>query len=307
MVKKKFKHKPYKRRYKKPYKRLLKKKFIRRYYLYKKQIRRSVLCRRQIFKLGKMVIKKRRKKTFFWKKKKKHKRLRHRHNFIFFFSSRKKKWPRISRRWFIFQYKILKKSPVDILRGLSNVMRDLKVRFRLRLKNKVLKKRALIIKLRRYYVLTVKEFKDLNIKLKKKKKHRVIQLLFLLEFKLASVCLRFHFFWTIKKSYYWVNQGVVAVNNFISLSKSNVQVNDFIKIVGPQRLWRNRLVKLWGLKRWHTKFYYAFNYSELIYLISSGIIIKIPTQFNEIKSVFRKKRKTWLNSRTFLYIVNSFY
>lgn len=65
MVKKKFKHKPYKRKYKKPYKRLLKKKFTRRYYLYKKQIRRSVLCRRQMFKLGKMVIKKRRKKTFF--------------------------------------------------------------------------------------------------------------------------------------------------------------------------------------------------------------------------------------------------
>ena len=308
MLSKKSKHKrTFKKWRKTPHKRVLIKKPIRRYYLYKKKVRRTLLRRRRLFRPGKVVVKRMRKKFFFWKKKKKHKRLRHIHNFIFFFSRRKKKWPRISRPWFVFQYKILKKSPVDVLRGLCTVTRELKVRFRSRLKNRVLKKRALIARLRCYYMLTAKEFKDSSIKLNKKKKNRILHFFFFLEFKLASVCLRFHFFWTIKKAYYWVNQGVVAVNNFISLSKHNVQVNDFIKIIGPQHLWRYKLVKLWGLKRWHTRFYYSLNYSELIYLISSGIIIKIPTQLNEIKSIFRKKRKSWLKANTFLYLVNSFY
>ena len=144
--------------------------------------------------------------------------------------------------------------------------------------------------------------------LKKKKKNKTLQLLFLLEFKISSVCLRFHFFWTLKKAYYWVNQGVITVNNFrIFCIDFRIKVNDFIKIVGPQCLWRKRLIKLWGLKRYHTKFYYSFNYSELLYIISSGIILQVPTQINEIKTVFRRKRKSWLNLNTFLYLVNSFY
>jgi hypothetical protein len=78
---------------------------------------------------------------------------------------------------------------------------DFKKRFRLRLKNKVLKKRALRQKIKAHYnIYTNKDFNKLSKPLKKKK-NRVMYLFYLLEFRLATVCLRFHFFWRLNKAF----------------------------------------------------------------------------------------------------------
>jgi len=305
MIKKKFGSKNYRLELKK---KKLTKKFIRKLFLYKKLVRRSEKRRKLFFIKGKLTIRKLRKKSFVWKKRKKRKKLRQRHNFIFFFTKKKKRWPRISRRWFVFQYKVLQKSPIAVSKLFNKYIRDIKFRYRSRLKNKVLKKRALKKKLKDHYFFNVNGFKKLDFLIKKKKKFKIWKLFFLLEFRLATVCLRFHFFWNLKKAYYWVSKGVISVNNIrIQSINYNVNVNDFIRVIGPQILWHNKLVKLWGLKNLHIKFYYSFNYSELLYFISSGIILKIPTQINEIKTVFRRKRKSWLSLKPFSYIINSFY
>lgn len=97
-------------------------------------------------------------------------------------------------------------------------------------------------------------------------------------------------------------------NLLINKSNKRVKVNDFIKIVGPhENLWRYRLMKSYGLRHFHPFFYISLNYSELVFRIMSGIVIKIPSEINDVKFLLRKKRKHWYKYKNFLYLYNSFY
>jgi hypothetical protein len=71
-----------------------------------------------------------------------------------------------------------------------------------------------------------------------------------------------------------------------------VKLNDHIKLLGPRNIWKKKFVTKFGVKTFHRKFYFSFNHSELDYRRYSGIILKMPNQINEIKYVFKRKRKS---------------
>jgi hypothetical protein len=84
----------------------------------------------------------------------------------------------------------------------------------------------------------------------------VLNLFFFLERQLATVCLRFHFFWRLGKAFYWVAKGVVAVNNSkIFYHNFRIKINDFIKVVGAKVLWLSKIMNPYGVQKFHTQFY----------------------------------------------------
>jgi ribosomal protein S4 len=259
------------------------------------------------FKPGfKKVYKKFRKKYFVWKKKKKKKALKHKQNFFFFFTKKRKRWPRISIRWLKFQLSF-SNTPLDILSSIENRLDvDFKKRYPLRLKNKVLKKRALKLKLKTYYKINKSVWNSLAKKLKKKK-NKLNYILHFFESRLATVCVRFHFFWTLKRAQFWVSKGSISVNSLIVLDLNYIlQINDFVQVSGPKVLWSHKLMTPGGYY-FHSKFYKTFNSSEISFKSRSGVLLKLPTQINEFRALVRRRRKTWINIKTFLYLVNSFY
>lgn len=61
--------------------------------------------------------------------------------------------------------------------------------------------------------------------------------------------------------------------------------------MGPRGLWVRKLVVKYGVTKFHRKFYISLNYSELRYLCYIGILLKVPTQISEIKTLLKKRRK----------------
>lgn len=248
-----------------------------------------------------------RRKYLIWIKRKKKKRLRHKHNFFFFFTKRKKFFPRFSSKWFRFQRK-KKKSYISIFNSISNNLSFFfKFRYPRRLKKSLKKKLALKYKFKIYYKLfSEKKFRKLKKKIAKKK-NKIFFLFHFLESRLPSICLRFHFFWTIKSSFFWIDKGVISVNGLIKYyTNYRINLNDNIAIVGPPALWKNRLTKIWGVRKYHMRFYKSINYSELSYICVSGILLKLPFKIKEIKLLLKKRRKIWIKFKTFLYLTHNF-
>lgn len=107
------------------------------------------------------------------------------------------------------------------------------------------------------------------------------------------VCLQFHFFWKIPKAHKWISFGVISVNSLRVFNKNyRIYINDFIKAADSPGLFF-KFVTLGGIKRFHKKFYTSVNYSELHYLIKSGILLKIPINMNEIKFKIVGRLKSW--------------
>ena len=287
------------------------KKFIKKkknYFLFKKVVKISRIWISCYFKPGlKKRYKKVRKKYFVWKRKQKRKSVRHKQNFFFFFTKKRKRWPRIALRWLKFQLKVLKKGPLEVLNSIENkIVMDFKKRYPLKLKHKVLKKRALKIKLKSHYKIPEKHWSSLA-RVLKKKKNKVIYLYFFLEFRASTACLRLHFFWHLKRAHFWVLNGAIAINSLSINSVSyQVKINDFIQVLGPKALWEKKIMRIGGLY-FHTKFNYSFNYSELSCKYRSGILLKVPTQTNEFRTLYWRRRKSWIKLKTFLYLANSFY
>jgi len=197
--------------------------------------------------------------------------------------------------------------PLDILSAIENRLDfDFKKRYPLRLKNKVLKKRALKLKLKACYKIQETLWKSLTISLKKIK-NKLNYIFYFFEFRLSTVCVRFHFFWTLKRAHLWVSKGAVSVNS-LCVTKLNyiLQINDFVQVLGPEVLWLNKLMTPGGYY-FHTRFYKTFNTSEVSCKSRSGILLKVPTQMNEFRALVRRRRKSWVKLKTFLYLVNSFY
>jgi len=317
-----------------------KKKLIKQFFLYKKKLKLSKLWikrfkikKKTLYKVRKTkkhikriktkkhikrikIIKEKhiryvkiRKKYFVWVKKKKHKRLRHLNNFIFFFRKRKKRYPRLSLRWLSYRLRVKKEKPLNIERIFKNLtIPDFKRRFSGRLKNRVLKKRSFFLKLLNYYKLVNKKCFFYLKKNLKKKKIKMKGLIFFLEFRLAPVCVRFHFFWTITKAHFWINNGTIAVNNLQVITINfKLKLNDYIKILGPKKLWTKRLTTYNGVFFFHSKYNISLNYSVLCYSQKAGILINFPQTFSEIKILSKKRRKNWINLNFFLYLTNSFY
>lgn len=287
-----------------------KKKFVKQFFLYKKKLKLSKIWIKKIrIKKKKFIYLRIRKKYFVWTKKKKHKRLRHINNFFFFFSRRKKIYPRLSLRWLHYRINIKKNRLLNIDKEIKKyIPTDFKRRFSSRLKHKVLKKRSFFLKLLNYYKLSDKRsFKYIKKSLKKKK-NKLRGLIFFLEFRIASVCVRLHFFWTIAKAHFWVNNGTIAVNNLQVININfKLMLNDYIKILGPKKLWSQKLTTFYGVFFFHSKYNIAINYSVLCYKQKSGVLIKFPKAFSEIKLISKKRRKNWININFFLYLINSFY
>ena len=163
------------------------------------------------------------------------------HNFFFFFCKRK---PRSVVKLNIGLIKFLKfkkklKSSKEWLDYLS--IRKIKFAVRLRRSNKLKKtlkkKQALKSLFKRHYLIkNDTQFYTVRKKVKKKI-NKVLFLFFFFESQLPTVCLRFHFFWTLRKAYQWVSQKSTAVNGLIiDKIRHRIGVNDYIKIIGPRFL-----------------------------------------------------------------------
>ena len=68
-------------------------------------------------------------------------------------------------------------------------------------------------------------------------------------------------------------------------------MNDFIQVIGPKILWAKKIMRMGGIY-FHTHMYVSINYSEISLKYRSGILLKVPTQINEFRLYFRRRRKS---------------
>jgi ribosomal protein S4 len=280
------------------------KKYIRFVYYSKKILRwKKIFVRRYHRRLGlhvKMNLKYQ--WRYFWRRKKIKKRLRFWHNFIFVLKkqnpinvlkfNRKKKWvgPR-KRRAIKFLPKRLPK-------------RKLSVRARDTFKKKIYFKKFLI---KYYNFRKVYQLKNIYRWSKKIPGNNIINFFLSLESQLGSVCVRMHFFWTLKSARTWISLGLVYVNGkLIKFPRHVIKIGDLVSILIYKLIWS------WAYDFWfgswrRRKLNRYLNGSELSYKCASAIIFYLPYKIEDIKIMLKKRRKHWLKTRVFSFLVNSFY
>ena len=245
---------------------------------------------------------------FFWKKRKVYKRNRHVHNFFFMMCKKKRYSLNRYNPGFMKYQKYLKKSlPESRLFISKRIKYSFKIRWSK--KRKRYFKLALAFKhiFKRYYGITENQFKKLRYYLKKKTS-KAYFLVWFFEGRLATISVRFHFFWTVKKASRWIAKGVLSVNNLrITKEQTVVKVNDFINLLGPMVIFAFRFMKANGAMYFHAKFYKTINFQMHLPNIFSVIVLRLPSKYTEIKTSFKKRTKSWIRFSTFLYLANSFY
>lgn len=295
-----------------------KKIFIRRYIKTKRKswLRKRGIRRKNYFKKKNNFRRasKKKKYVFFskrywhWIKKKKHKKHRSFYNFMTFFLKKFKKRKKLIRSWYMTQKKWRKLNPKGILESYINWKSKPSRRRSTRLKRSGLKKRLLKYFLLNFYNLgSMRNLKKCYFNIKKWK-NKLKGLIFNFECKLAPCTLRFHFFWRLRRAYFWVSSGVVSVNNvIIQYPISKIFINDFIKLMFNRTFWLGNFITKYGLYKIHSRIYRALNYLEFDMLNLSGIVLLIPSSLTQIKVKIRKRKKYLIKFKLYQYLINSFY
>jgi len=161
--------------------------------------------------------------------------------------------------------------------------------------------------LKHYYTLTRKHIFKIKTYVRKKA-NRLDAVIWFFEGRISTVCVRSHFFWNIKKASRWIPLGLISINNLITTSnKTIVRINDFINLVGPIIVFAHRIMRSYGTKRFHTKFYKSYNHRMLLPRILATIIIRLPWGFKEMRTRARKRHVKWIRFNTFAALTNTFY
>jgi len=246
------------------------------------------------------------------KKKKRRKSKRNAKNFIYFFTraykvSRERNWYDNYQGWLVKDGLGFLDS-LHWIQNLEIMPNKNRWNWTHKVKKKFKKLIALRFMLRRRYIdYKARDFKRLRFFIKKKK-NKLAFIFFFFEGCISTITIRFHFFWNIVRACYWIPQGALALNNVrIFRNKVRVRLNDIISILGPISVFANRLVRLNGIKYFHQGFYLSFNYHINLYIIYSGIVLRLPFTTTEMKYITIKKRKNWIHLETFLFFTNSFY
>lgn len=280
------------------------KKFIRFAYYTKKKLRWKKIYGRRYHRRLKLKIKMNLKYRwkYFWRRKKVKKRLRIWHNFIFVLKKQKpinvlKFYTR--RKWGGFRKRrLIKFIPKRLPK------RKLFYRAKDTFKKKIYFKKFLI---KHYNFRKMYQLKNLYKWSKKIPGHKIINFFLSLESQLSSICVRMHFFWSLKSARVWINSGLIYVNGkMIKFPRHIIKVGDLVTVLIYKIIWS------WAYDFWFgswkfKKFNRYLNGSELSYRSTSAIIYYLPYKIEDIKLILKKRRKHWLKTRVFSFLVNSFH
>ena len=287
-----------------------KKKYIRFVYYAKKILRwkkinnyRSKNCK--LTKTSRLVKKSPRNYTWehFWRKRKIKKKSRLWHNFSFFL---KKQRPANLLKYNIrVKWLYIQKKRVHKYYSRRVPKKKLSLRGRDTFKKKLYFKKFLI---KYYNFRRVFHLKSIHKWAFRKPGNNVINFFLSLESQISSVCLRMHFFWTLKKSRNWVKSGVVHVNGkSITFPRHATKINDLVTVSFQLHHWRRIAILFRRRRRSHKKYRKSLNNTVLSYRSISGIIFTLPYKVEDIKLKLKKRKKHWLKTRVFSYLVNSFH
>ena len=266
----------------------------------KKYWNRDLKCHRQKFM---------KKNEYYWKKIKQKKKFRNAHNFFFFFAKRSRRYFKAPyNRWFLKYQKRIKKTLLEARTFLNSKSKyPMKIRWKKKLKKAYKRKKSLKFMLQKYYAITRDHLNRVK-KFIKKKTNRINSLIWFFEGRISTVCVRLHFFWTLKKSLRWIPLGVISLNNLITTStKTIVRINDFLNVVGPILFFAHRIMRIYGITRYHTKFYKSFNYNMQLPYILSAVILRLPWKFKEMRTKLKRQSVKWVRFKTYFTLPNSFY
>jgi ribosomal protein S4 len=229
----------------------------------------------------KFITKFRKTRQFFWKKRKTRKRLKFWWNFSFFVKKHLH------------------------LKGRRRSRKKLGLRYKDVYKKKIFFRRFLI---KRYKLRNAPQLKTLLMKAQGLMGDKVLNLFFFLELQVGIVCLRMHFFWKLGKARSWIKRGAIYVNGrTVKSILQRTQLNDLIKLALKKKNWTKYFVKAYGFKRLHSRLYKAYNCAELSLRCLAGIFFILPYKIENMKFLLRRKKKMWLRTKIFSYLIHSFH
>lgn len=277
------------------------------YYTRKKKVRRKSYFWgtdwKWLKKKNKYLKKKRFIRVWFWRKKKIKKQWRLWHNFFFFF---KQHWHDN-----LFKFKIRKRWLKDKKKNIKWVIPKWLPKKKLIIRSKDVYKKKLYFRkfLVKYYNFRrLYQFKNLYNKIHKKPGNKIINLYIYLESQLSSICVRMHFFWTLQKSKFWINSGIVYVNGkSINSHKHSVKINDLVSVIFPFFKLKKYIIRMYGIIKRHSKRQVLLNCAEINYKCISGILFFLPYKVEDLRLTLKKKRKHWIKTKVFSFLVNSFH
>jgi ribosomal protein S4 len=229
----------------------------------------------------KIFTRRRVKRIFQWRKRKLRKTRRVAFNFSFFLNQQLSFRRKKRRRW-----KLVQSKAKDIY------------------KKKIYFKKFLV---RFYGFLKIKQLKTLVLKANKQFGFKVINFFLLMEGQLATTCLRMHLFWKRIKAKIWIKRGFVSLNNkFITSPYYPVCVHDLVRVSLDLKVWTKSCITMWAFVNLHSRRYKNFNSIELSVLCVAGIYFRLPKHVKDLRICVRRRRKVWIKTKVFSFLVNSF-
>jgi ribosomal protein S4 len=242
-------------------------------------------------------------RVWFWRKKKIKKQWRLWHNFFFFF---KQHWSDNS-----FKYRVRKKWLGKGKKKLKTLVTRYQPKKKLILRFKDVYKKKLYFKkfLVRYYGFKrIRQLKNLYNVVAKKPGNKIINIFMYLESQLSSICLRMNFFWNLHKSRLWISGGVVYVNGRLILySNYLIKLNDLLTVFQRYPNKYRLVFSFISFKKNYPKKCSLLNYSEYNKKSRSGILFFLPYRVEDLRLTLKKKKKHWIKTKIFAFLVNSFH
>lgn len=190
------------------------------------------------------------------------------------------------------------------------ILKRRKPRRKLSLRAKAIYKKKIYFKkfiIKHYNFKKIYQLKNLYRWVKKIPGNKITNFFLSLESQLSSVCLRMHFFWRLKTARTWIKFGSVYVNGrLIKYPRHLIKINDLVSVIRYKIMW-SKGYEFW-LKTWRKKKINRYlNGCELSYKCASAIIFSLPYKIEDIKIILKKRKKHWLKTRVFSFLVNSFH